>query len=194
MTSELDALKLRLARLEQSSLRWRRIAAVLCGGWLVFLAVAATPADRQQDPEEITVHKLRLVDEHGKVRAELSVDEDGRGGLYVFDPTGKVRAEVSTDEQASAMMLRDIGGQNRLGLAVDQYPHLMLYDGHQVPRLHASVGITNAPSLVMIDDHGTFAAGMGLNAKGKPWITPLLPMEGDESKPTQKKDEDSKGR
>ena len=178
----------RLASLERSSARWRRVSSLALGGWVLVLAVAATPASHPpQSIEELTVRKLRLVDESGTVRAELSLDAKGRGGLYVLDPAGRVRAEVTADSEASLVMLRDVAGRNRLGLAVDTFPHLMLHDEHQKPRIHAAVGITNSPSLVMIDESGVFAAGMGLDPKGKPWITPLLEIGADaDGRPVKK--------
>ena len=68
---------------------------------------AAGPA--AQLTEEIRVKRLVLVDEAGKVRAALGVDDAGPG-LFLFDEAGKQRADLAVIDAGPGLLLFDDGG------------------------------------------------------------------------------------
>lgn len=143
--------------------------------------------------QELSVKKLELLDSADKPRARLAMDGANKAALTILDLDGKPRIELSCDDLNALFLLKDEKLKNRAGIAVDSFPHLMLHDADQKPRIHASVGISGAPSIVLLDRSGSFNGGMGLNGSGKPWVKPLIELESDA--PDSKKDgEQSSGK
>jgi len=106
---ELDG---RIRRLEREQRVWRGAA---LGGLVLLLGSWA------RSDEVVSAPRFELVDEAGRVRAELAVDAAGRAGLFVRDGEGRVRAELIHDAEETALYLRDGDGAIRVGAA--QYAH-----------------------------------------------------------------------
>ena len=106
-------LERRLATLERQNRLWRALA--LCG--LGFLLLGGWT---RQD-EVLAAQRFELVDDEGRVRAEMGIDEDGSAGFFVRDPEGLVRASLIQDASQAAMYLFDEDGTIRVGAA--QYAH-----------------------------------------------------------------------
>jgi len=96
--------------------RVRRLEhAALSVGAMALVAVAAAFSRQDGDPTELRARRVALVDEDGRVRAELALDADGQAGLFVRDDEGRVRARVIHDRGQSGLRVDDAEGQTRLG-------------------------------------------------------------------------------
>ena len=108
------ALERRLARLERRQRRWSACASAA----LVVLFFGAFAVRRD---EVVAASRFELVDEEGRVRAELAIDADGAAGLFLLDGEGGLRATVAHDGAQSGLFLFDAAGTIRVGAA--QYAH-----------------------------------------------------------------------
>jgi hypothetical protein len=189
MTQDIASLSRRLDLLERSNRTLRRgLAASLTAVAAVFAVAATSEAPRGRSDalsavdltvEELKVKQLELLDSADKPRARLAMDGANKAAFTILDLEGKPRIELSCDDLNALILLKDLELKNRAGIAVDSFPHLMLHDADQKPRIHASVGVTGAPSIVLLDRSGKFNGGMGLNGSGKPWVKPLIELEAD---------------
>lgn len=109
---DLDATTLegRLARLER---RNRTLSAGLAAAVASVLFVSAVP--RQDDV--IAARRIEMVDEEGRVRAELGIDADGSAGLFLRDEQGRVRGCTIHDATQTGTFAMDEEGQIRMGAA-----------------------------------------------------------------------------
>jgi hypothetical protein len=166
-------LELRLAAVERQNSQLRRFVAVasLCAIALPLLA-AFTPG-RAPALEEVRAERFVLVDGAGKERAALEIDKETTPRLVLTDPEGAPRLLLAVDPATAYLILKDDQGKNRLGLAVDAYPHLMMHDETQLPRIHASVGIKGASS-VLFSDGKQYPLGFGIDSKGMVWRKPEI--------------------
>lgn len=104
-------LERRVRRLERLNLG---LAMALAATGVVLLTAAASP------PETVRATRFELVDDTGRVRAELRSTAEGTG-LYVMDEEGTDRASLLYNQEETAMYLRDQAGDIRVGAA--QYAH-----------------------------------------------------------------------
>lgn len=82
----------------------------------------------------VRTKRLEIVDDEGKVRAALGTDEEGMGGLTLFDEGGKKRAVLEAGEaqkHAEGLALFDAQGNIRamLGLSKDGHSNLSILAG-----------------------------------------------------------------
>ncbi len=173
MTAELQTLAKRLADLERSNRRLRRAVTALT---LFFVGLTCSAFVIQTTPavtDEVIAKKFTLVNTEGKRKAVWeTTGELELPALVFYGHEDKARIEVSVQPNEAMLVLRDLKGRNRVGMAVDKYPHLMLHDDGQKPRIHMSVGHSGASSLLFIHKDGSFPGGMGIKGDGKPWIKP----------------------
>jgi hypothetical protein len=141
-TRDLDALEQRLETLETQNRRIKR------GGIAVLLLAGAGLLMGQAAPGKVTLEAQRIVivDQDGKARASLGVNERGVAGLTLLDVAGEQRALLALARDGSpALRLSDPGQQVRVHIgptSVGQaepaksggkpVPYLMLLDreGH----------------------------------------------------------------
>lgn len=144
--SRIDILERRLAR--------GRLAlwASLGGIWLAALALVAYSTALRGT---LAVRELILVDEAGRHRAFLDVDQEGAVYLIFYDVQGKQRQALGIDaEGRPALALLGVDEQPRLSLKLDaeQRSSLTLADagGRQRVRIEAAAG----PALQTWDQQG----------------------------------------
>ena len=104
-------LERRVRRLERVNLG---LAVALAATGVLLLTAASTR------PEAVRATRFELVDDAGRVRAELRSTAEGTG-LYVMDEEGTDRASLLYNQEETAMYLRDRAGDIRVGAA--QYAH-----------------------------------------------------------------------
>jgi|GEM_PF-3172141 len=97
-----------------------RLLSVLVLG-LIGIGLVAGADTKSAESQFIQARGIQLVDEAGRVRAELAIDKDGSAGLFVRDEKNRVRASVTHDDSQSALYLWDEAGQIRVGVA--QFAH-----------------------------------------------------------------------
>lgn len=144
----------RLDRLERQLRRWRRGALALAG--VTALAVAGAMA--QPPAKELTVKKLRVVDDAGKDRIVLSADPV-EADLTFFDPSGKSRLtiDVAKDRRPVLQFSDDANKESSrmtLGLEDEGHPALTLYDGSGRRRVTFGIGKQGGPVLRVLDENG----------------------------------------
>lgn len=108
-----------LRRVEALS-RKNRARDVVVGG-VVVVAIIGGAGPESTVPAVLQARSIQLVDDAGRTRAELSIDNDGSAGLFVRDEKGRVRATLTHDEKQSALFIWDEDGQIRVGVA--QFAH-----------------------------------------------------------------------
>lgn len=70
---------------------------------ILFVASQST----QNTFDKITVREFEMVDQNGKRRASIKVEEDGELVFRMMDDTGTIRVKMSAGEDGSAFLLLD---------------------------------------------------------------------------------------
>ncbi|MDA0373606.1 MAG: hypothetical protein O2865_07455 [Planctomycetota bacterium] len=164
----------RLANLEAENRRLRRRT-----GWLtaLLLSVPLLGAARVFEHfAEVRAERFVLTDAKGVERGVFELVGEGHPQLVMRDPDGGDRMILAADPQTAYLLFKDQKLKNRLGLAVDQFPHVLLHDEQQLPRIHLSVGVDGA-SNVLLHDGELFTLGMGIDKDGKIWRKPEIDRE-----------------
>jgi hypothetical protein len=88
-----------------------RLIAVVTGlnaAAVVWLFVASSrPAGAAGAPETIRARAIELVDQQGRVRAQLNVEPDGEAVLRLRDPRGEIRVKIGAGADGSGLVLLD---------------------------------------------------------------------------------------
>jgi hypothetical protein len=90
-------------------MRRDRLAFVLAIGnaaLLVALLVQGRGASAAA-PDTVRARAIELVDERGRVRAQMNVEPDGQAVLRLRDATGEVRVKIGADAEGSGLLLLD---------------------------------------------------------------------------------------
>lgn len=111
MNPDLPGLEGRLARLEKQNRLFRALLAAVA---VMSIVAASQPADA------ISASGFRLLDEQGRVRAELAIRE-GAPGLYILHEEGRDRLVATHDAAGTGLYLKDEEGHSRVGVA--QFAH-----------------------------------------------------------------------
>ncbi len=126
------------------------VVAGLVGGvassWL-FLRAPMFAHKTPQVAEVIRAKQFVVVDQDGNMRAELSLNADGKPGMALYDENEKYRVT--------------------LGLNKDGEPGLRLYDKDGKTSVMLSLNKDEEPSLWLADKSGKRRAGIGLD-NGEP--------------------------
>jgi hypothetical protein len=64
-------------------------------------------ASASDAPETLRARAIELVDEHGKVRAQLNVEADGETVLRLRDASGEIRVKIGAGADGSGLLLLD---------------------------------------------------------------------------------------
>ena len=171
----------RLRRLERE-LSW----ANRCNRWLlVGIAVAAVAGfllawveggvlmasqGQQGVAEEIRANAFVLVDDAGRVRAELSVNQIGVS-VDLYDEAGTIRTQLVATEALAGLLLHDEAGTRRAGLTTSQQDLgpfgssdstvLDLLDNSGTERVLLHVGENSGAGLLLQDEAGLYRASLG---------------------------------
>jgi hypothetical protein len=68
------------------------------------------------DPETVRARAIELVDQHGRVRAQLNVESNGEAVLRLRDAKGEVRVKLGADGEGSGLILLDGATEPRIQL------------------------------------------------------------------------------
>jgi hypothetical protein len=91
-------------------MRRHRLALALAGLNLMLLVtvwIREQPASASSVPEIVRARAIELVDEHGRVRAQINVEPSGEAVLRLRDPDGQVRVKLGADRDGSGLLLLD---------------------------------------------------------------------------------------
>jgi hypothetical protein len=164
----------RLANLEAENRRLRRRTGWLAAALLLLPLLAASRV--LHHPTNVVAERFVLTDAKGVERGVFELVGEGHPQLVMRDPDGGDRMILAADPQTAYLLFKDQKLKNRLGLAVDQFPHVLLHDEQQLPRIHLSVGVDGA-SNVLLHDGELFTLGMGIDKDGKIWRKPEIDRE-----------------
>lgn len=111
----------------------------------------------------VTAQKFRLVDRDGNRRAELSVDNNGEPGFFLYDRAGSLRAMLDTRESTPSLILLAPGGTRRsvyFGMDESGDTILDMYDpsGRTVATMTTTNGV---PRMKVAGDDGAAPIGHG---------------------------------
>ena len=155
-------LEQRLARLERTNRRMKRIGALVL---VVAAAVLLSGAAQGKDLPHLEVGSLTLKDKAGKMRASLRARADGPVWLALFDKDEKTRARLfaAADGRPRLALLGKAGErQATLTVFADGSPGLLLHDKDGKPRATLTVVADGSPSLALFDKDGNQRATLGV--------------------------------
>jgi hypothetical protein len=98
-------------------MKTRGLLIVLTGIHAALLAVLITrPAGllAAGDPETIRAKAIELVDQQGRVRAQLNVESNGEAVLRLRDAKGEIRVKLGADGEGSGLLLLDGATEPRI--------------------------------------------------------------------------------
>jgi hypothetical protein len=91
-------------------MRAPRLLVALTGINALFMAVSLTQANRLSaagDSETVRARLIELVDQQGRVRAQLKVEPDGEAVFRLRDAKGEVRVKLGAGTDGSGLVLLD---------------------------------------------------------------------------------------
>lgn len=103
----------RLSRLEKSNRRWRFAAIALLVGMTGMFYLGADPRMK-----ELTVERIRLVDENGRVRGGFGSNEGG-SFFYLNDNKGMRRCNIAAHKDGGFINLKDEKDRSRVLMSFD---------------------------------------------------------------------------
>ena len=133
----------RLEKVEKESAAAKRQLRRLMIGGPIGLACVAVLLALWARPAEVQARKFVLLDENGKTRALLAMEEFGPR-LSLADAQGKTRAALCVVKTGPVLNLSDMNGTARAGLAV-------LKDG---PVLNLDYGNGKTRALLVVEEGG----------------------------------------
>ncbi|HXE00191.1 MAG TPA: hypothetical protein VN646_26785 [Candidatus Acidoferrum sp.] len=152
LTGDMGNVQQRLARLERSNRRWRRVTLlVACAGALLLATFPQAPSLAQ--PRVVAAQRFVLLSPGGQAQG-ATLDFTARGPeLVLFDPGGRPRLRVGVEEAGPGLHLLDARGAARASLALfEGEPGFVLYDGGLKVRAVISMA-GDQPSVVLLDEN-----------------------------------------
>ncbi len=127
-----------------------------------------------QSSRAVEVERIIVRDSSGNRRAELGMSSEGPAvGVRLFNQEGKDRVELTVGSDGLPILrVCDLAGKIRAGLGVtaDGWTVLALFDQAEKARAHLSVKPDGSPDLNFRDQAGTRRAEVGLTLEGEPWV------------------------
>jgi len=140
-------------------LRWTALMALTALGTTLGLGGAGLYLARRWSVQHVTegiqARRFTLLDERGKARAVLAVEDNGAATLSFLDVLGARRASVGVgSDGVPALGLGDGHGTLRAALAVDDdgRSSIGFFDGERNLRARLGVGPDGTPALNILDD------------------------------------------
>jgi hypothetical protein len=88
----------------------RRLVIALAGVNVLLAAALIVQGERASaanDPGTVRARAIELVDEAGRVRAQLNVESDGEAVFRLRDSSGEVRVKLGASQDGSGLLLLD---------------------------------------------------------------------------------------
>jgi hypothetical protein len=85
-----------------------RLAIGLAGANVALLVMVWVQGHRvsaSSVPETLRAKAIELVDEHGRIRAQLNVESNGEAVLRLRDSSGEIRVKLGADKDGSGLLL-----------------------------------------------------------------------------------------
>jgi hypothetical protein len=127
-----------------------------------------------QQSRTVEAEQIIIRDSRGNRRAELGLSSEGSAvGLRLCNQAGQDRLELTVgSDGAPILRVCDQAGKVRVGLGVtaDGWTMLALFDQAEKGRAHLSVKPDGSPDLNFRDQTGTRRAEVGLTLEGEPWL------------------------
>lgn len=167
-----------VAALEQDLRRWRRSSAVgLLGVVVVAVAVVALRTGTARDIVE--ARAIVLLDDQGRRRGELLMEENGSASLGLYDETGIRKVRLALDADGMPRLTLAGPTQTRIWLAVNSegVPEVVLHDQQGTKRIEMTLDRTGAPAVVLSDTSHSPRAVLGVDHQAAPAL--LMRGEGE---------------
>jgi hypothetical protein len=161
----MDTLMDRVDKLERQNRSLRRFVVALSVLAACVPLMGQVPSPSVAD--EIRARRVVIVDDKGRVRADLAVLGDGSAVALDFrDEAGQIRAELVHSKEGPALILGDGSGQVRAALeAGDDRVGLTLKDSNGKRRLGLAA-VKDQSGLQLFDEAETVQASLGLRKTG----------------------------
>jgi hypothetical protein len=152
VNASIQALSQRVARLEQASRQWKRLASGALAALAIIVLLGAAAGKRVKSPAELRAQHLVLVDKADKARAELTLVSDDQPALVLLDDAGKPRLMLALSKYGEPLLsFVDAGGTRRLVLSLDLYGTMLrLTDDAGNPRAALVVPSVGEPGLELL--------------------------------------------
>lgn len=95
---------------------------------------------------------IELVDDDGKTRVSIGVDQDGNANMKFIDQNEQVRVSVGASNKGPASIsLADNNGQTRVSTLVAENgsSYLFMYDRHGVTRIQVETGSADITTVIL---------------------------------------------
>lgn len=113
---------------------------------------------QNQSADKVRCSALELVDDQGKVRATLSLNEKNRPTCTFFSETGHKLVHLHIDETGPVMALSSPKGEPRLIFAANEMTgHLSIADSEGKPRIGMGVNAQGTASIAFLKRDGARA-------------------------------------
>ena len=110
----------------------------------------------ETETKVVKAQKFELIDKEGKVRAALSVKDDGEPSLSLIDSDGTTRAEVFLVDGCPVLAIRDKVGKTRAALTASPAGNagLVLLDKDEKERASFGLDFDGSPKMEIRDKAG----------------------------------------
>lgn len=145
-------LEVRISRLERQLGRWKRVA--WAGGLLLVIAIAMGQA-AAPIAATVTAKKFTLVDDQGKTKAVLAVEDEGP--IFVLhNQAGKpvVQLQVPKIPDKPSLYFLDAEGRQQMELALTPGGPVLHFSDQSGVRARIATNELNAPLAAIYDDAG----------------------------------------
>lgn len=114
--------------------------------------------ERQETPARVRCSALEIVDDQGKVRVTLGLNDKGRPSFTFFGETGQRLVHLHIEDSGPSMALYSPKGEPRLVLAANEMTgHLSAADSEGKPRIGLGVNAQGTSSIAFLKRDGARA-------------------------------------
>ena len=148
----LETLSRRVACLERTNRRWKRLASWTLALLGIVGLLGAAASKKAKSPAELRAQRIVLVDKAEKGRAELMLIAEDQPGLVLVDDAGKPRLTLTLSKYGEpALSFADARGTRRIILSLDLYGTMLRFtDDAGNPRAALAVPSEGEPELELL--------------------------------------------